>query len=84
MSAYSSEPEAYDESVLYTCRRCQCKTRSLEHDGEHGECEREGAIDHARAREAQRQLHRDTARLLRQLGHAERAQVHDTLAEGRW
>jgi len=84
MSAYTGEPEQYDEPALYTCRRCQGRVKSLENDGEHEDCEREGQIDHARQREAQRQLHRDTARLLRKLGEPDRAAVHDTLAEGRW
>lgn len=76
------DPEQYtDETLLYSCRRCQRKLRSLnEHDEECGEPE----LDRLRQRDAQRQLHRDTARLLRKLGEPERAAVHDTLAEGRW
>jgi hypothetical protein len=49
---------------------------------QHKDCEPQG-IDAARVREAQRNLHRDTAWLLRKLGQAERAAVHDVEAERR-
>jgi DnaJ-class molecular chaperone len=81
--AYAGEPEQFDEPANYTCRRCQGRVKSLENDGEHEDCERKGQIDHARQREAQRQLHRDTAWMLRKLGQAERAAVHDVEAERR-
>jgi len=76
-----------DEStVQQTCRRCQRPVRhkSME-DGEcWPDCDTQPEIDRIRQRDAQRQLHLDTARLLRRLGFEERAAVHDQLAQGRW
>ena len=81
MSGYTGEPEEADEVACSCCSRQirQGRVARMEHD----DCEPQG-IDAARVREAQRNLHRDTAWLLRKLGQAERAAVHDTLAEGRW
>jgi len=78
---YTGEPEEADEVACSCCSRQirQGRVARMEHE----ECEPQG-IDAARVREAQRNLHRDTAWLLRKLGQAERAAVHDTLAEGRW
>ena len=79
------DPEQYvDAPVHYSCRKCQRPLYSLEFDGEHEDCERVNELDRIRQRDAQRQLHLDTARLLRRLGEPERAAVHDQLAEGRW
>jgi hypothetical protein len=73
-----------DSPVQQTCRRCQRPRRSLE-DGEcDPDCDTQPELDRIRQRDAQRQLHVDTARLLRRLGELERAAVHDQLAEGRW
>jgi len=73
-----------DSPVQQTCRRCQRPTRNLE-DGEcDPDCDFPRELDRIRQRDAQRQLHLDTARLLRRLGWEERAAVHDQLAEGRW
>ena len=80
--ADQSELYAEDAPSRYRCRRCQGQLRSLEFDGEHEDCEPE--LDRIKQRDAQRQLHRDTAVMLRRLGYTERAQVHDVLAEGRW
>ena len=81
MSGYTGEPEEADEAV---CSRCSCRVaQGRVAREEHEDCEPQG-IDAARVREAQRNLHRDTAWLLRKLGQAERAAVHDTLAEGKW
>jgi hypothetical protein len=68
-----------------TCRRCQ---RPMRHGSEDGECDPDCdfplELDRIKQRDAQRQLHRDTALLLRRVGFEERAAIHDTLAEGRW
>jgi hypothetical protein len=81
------DPEVYTDelvSVQRTCRRCQRPTRNLE-DGEcDPDCDTPQELDRIKQRDAQRQLHVDTARLLRRLGFFERAAVHDQLAEGRW
>ena len=75
---------ADDSPVQQTCRRCQRPTRNME-DGEcDPDCDQQPELDRIRQRDAQRQLHIDTARLLRRLGEHERAAVHDQLAEGRW
>ena len=78
---YTGEPEEADEVACSCCSRQirQGRVARMEHE----ECEPQG-IDAARVREAQRNLHRDTAWMLRKLGQPERAAVHDTLAEGRW
>jgi hypothetical protein len=56
-----------------------------ESDGEcDPDCDFLRELDRIKQRDAQRQLHRDTANVLRKLGWYERAAVHDTLAEGRW
>ena len=81
MSGYTGEPEEADEVACSCCSRQIRQGRVARY--EHEDCEPQG-IDAARVREAQRNLHRDTAWLLRKLGQAERAAVHDTLAEGRW
>ena len=80
MSAYTGEPEQYDEPALYTCRRCQGRVKSLENDGEHEDCEPQG-IDAARVREARAYLYESTALMLRDLGRHERAAVHQAEAE---
>ena len=77
----SGEGYDADVAVCCQCRRTVAQGRTAR--DQHEECEPQG-IDAARVREAQRNLHRDTAWLLRQLGQAERAAVHDVLAEGRW
>ena len=66
-----------DDTALYSCRRCQRKLKALDYDGEHADCYSETEQDKARQREAIRRLHRDTARLLRQMGHREEAAWHD-------
>jgi len=81
MSGYTGEPEEADEVACSYCSR-QIRQGRVARD-QHEDCEPQG-IDAARVREAQRNLHRDTAWLLRKLGQAERAAVHETLAEGRW
>ena len=77
----SGEGYDADVAVCCQCRRTVAQGRTAR--DQHEDCEPQG-IDAARVREAQRNLHRDTAWLLRKLGQAERAAVHDTLAEGRW
>lgn len=76
-----------DESpVSLTCRRCQRPVRhkSME-DGEcWPDCQTDAELVRIQQRDAQRQLHRDTANMLRRMGWYERATVHDQLAEGRW
>ena len=80
MSGYTGEPEEADEVACSCCSRQirQGRVARMEHE----DCEPQG-IDAARVREAQRNLHRDTAWLLRRLGQAERAAVHDVEAERR-
>ena len=77
--------EAVAESGRGACRRCGRPVRSLEHDGECGPCALgippDDAATRARREAGWRQLHRDTALLLRRAGHPERAAVHDGLAE---
>ena len=81
MSGYTGEPEEADEVACSCCSRQirQGRVARMEHE----DCEPQD-FDAARVREAQRNLHRDTAWMLRKLGQPERAAVHDTLAEGRW
>ena len=80
MSGYTGEPEEADEVACSCCSRQirQGRVARMEHE----DCEPAG-IDAARVREAQRNLHRDTAWLLRKLGQAERAAVHDIEADRR-
>ena len=82
MSNYTGEPEAHTADLV----ACSCCGRRVTQGRvarmEHEECEPQG-IDAARVREAQAYLHRDTAWLLRRLGQAERAAVHDVEAERR-
>jgi len=79
------DPEQYvDAPVHYSCRKCQRPLHSLEFDGEHEDCEFHKQLDRIRQRDAQRQLHRHTALLLRKLGFPEEAAKQDVLAEGRW
>jgi hypothetical protein len=75
-----------DESpVSQTCRRCQRPVRfRSQEDGECWPDCNDQQLDRIRQRDAQRQLHRDTAAMLRRFGWPERAAVHDQLAEGRW
>jgi len=80
VSSYSGEPEEADEVACSCCSRRLRQGRVARE--EHEDCEPAG-IDEARAREARRQLHRDTAWLLRKLGQAERAAVHDIEADRR-
>ena len=75
--------EGYDADVAVCCQCRRTVAQGRVARMEHEDCEREGQIDHARQREAQRQLHRDTAWMLRRLGQAERAAVHDVEAERR-
>ena len=67
------------------CRRCGRPVRSLEHDGECRPCALgvppDDGATRARREAGWRQLHRDTALLLRRAGFPERAAVHDGLAE---
>lgn len=72
--------------IAYTCRGCQRTTRhSLNcSDGYCDTCNgvtRVEEEDAARRREGRRQLHRDTALLLRRLGFAERAAWHEVEAD---
>jgi len=80
VSGYTGEPEEADEVACSCCSRQirQGRVARMEHE----DCEPAG-IDAARVREAQRNLHRDTAWLLRKLGQAERAAVHDIEADRR-
>ena len=76
----SGEGYDADVAVCCQCRRTVAQGRTAR--DQHEDCEPAG-IDAARVREAQRNLHRDTAWLLRKLGQAERAAVHDVEAERR-
>ena len=76
----SGEGYDADVAVCCQCRRTVAQGRTAR--DQHEECEPQG-IDAARVREAQRNLHRDTAWMLRRLGQAERAAVHDVEAERR-
>ena len=80
MSGYTGEPEEADEVACSCCSR-QIRQGRTARD-QHEDCEPQGS-DAARVREAQRNLHRDTAWMLRKLGQAERAAVHDVEAERR-
>ena len=82
MSGYTGEPEAHTPDLV-ACSCCGRRvTQGRTARDQHEDCEPAG-IDAARVREAQRNLHRDTAWLLRRLGQAERAAVHDVEAERR-
>lgn len=69
---------ANDISVCSTCRKRVVQGRVARY--EHDDCEPEQE-DTARRREAIKRLHRDTARLLRKIGHPEEAAYHDREAE---
>ena len=75
--------EVYDADVAVCCQCRRTVAQGRVARDQHEDCEPQD-FDAARVREAQRNLHRDTAWMLRKLGQPERAAVHDTLAEGRW
>lgn len=64
------------------CRRCRERVVSLDESGVcYDGCDCEGREDDSpRRQEAIRQLHRDTARMLRRQGFAERAAIHEFFA----
>lgn len=78
----SERIEAIEDAGRYVCRRCQGRLRSLEFDSEHEDCE--PRVDEARAREARKNGHLDTARLLHRLGFDGQAEWHERAAQGRW
>ena len=78
---YTGELEQHTPDLACSCcgrRVAQGRVARYEHE----DCEPQD-FDAARVREAQRNLHRDTAWLLRRLGQPERAAVHDVEAERR-
>ena len=74
--------EGYDADVAVCCQCRRTVAQGRVARMEHEDREPQG-IDAARVREAQRNLHRDTAWMLRKLGQPERAAVHDVEAERR-
>jgi len=62
-----------DETVSYSCRRCQRRILSLDEHEE--QCERE--TDLSKRRKAIRRLERHTAEMLRRKGFHSRADVHE-------
>ena len=65
-----------------TCPECGGRVRSREHDGRCRRCAGlEPEDESARRHEGRRRLHRDTAMLLRRIGHPERAAWHDAEVE---
>jgi hypothetical protein len=63
-----------DEAVCGRCGKRVVTRRVARY--EHDDCEERGD-DTSRRREAIRRLHRDTAALLRRIGHPEEAAYHD-------